>query len=83
MTCDTVYMEAATTENAVHPALVELADQLVAAGPHTDPTNALVDHVAKLARAHVASTGCTFADACELVVDLLLAEHGHRQDVKR
>lgn len=71
-------MEATATENAVHPALVELADQLVAAGPHTDPTNALVDHVAKLARAHVASTSGTFEAACELVVDLLIEEQAAR-----
>lgn len=69
--------------SAVHTALAALADELAPAATPEQQLDVLTAHVAKLARRHVAETGCTFADACELVVDLLLAEHGHRQDVKR
>lgn len=71
-----------TTTAAIHPALRSLADRLAAEQPGVTAADALVRHVATLARRHVAATGCTFRDACDLVVDLLLAEHGHRQDEK-
>lgn len=70
------------TDTGVHPALAALAQRLAPGATPDQQFDVVAAHVASLARRHVAETGCTFRAAAELVVDLLLADGGHRQDVK-